>query len=143
MNIRSRIRAYTTTNFDPSVYASEEVERTNSDSTAVPLPEAYGEDRFFEDFSPSESVQSMLEGTRPVKLQARRSGFRKIEESFTGQDLVSWLVEEFVDVPDRATALMVGNELVQAGVVVPVNPPKRLADKYVQPDKHQQGGRVE
>lgn len=71
----------------------------------------------------------MLESARPVKLQARRSGFRKIEDSFTGQDFVTWLVDEFVDVPDRATALLVGNELVQEGVIVPVVPPKRLLDR--------------
>lgn len=120
---------YTTTNFDPSVYASEEVERLTSESASVPLPEAYEEDRFLEDLSSEEIVQALLESSRPVRLQARRSGFRKIEDSFTGQDFVSWLVEEFVDVPDRATALVVGNELVQKGVVAPIVPPKRLLDR--------------
>ena len=117
---------YTSTAYDPSVYAAEEVEQLTKEN--VPQPDAYEEDKFFEDLSHQEIVQLMLDGPRPVRLQARRSGFRKIEDSFTGQDFVKWLQDEFVDVPNRGTALIVGNDMVQKGIVNPIVPPKRLID---------------
>jgi hypothetical protein len=120
------LSVYTSTAYDPSVYAAEEVEQLTKDN--VPQPDAYEEDKFFEDLSHQEIVQLMLDGPRPVRLQARRSGFRKIEDSFTGQDFVKWLQDEFVDVPNRGTALIVGNDMVQKGVVNPIVPPKRLID---------------
>jgi len=124
-------RVYSTTPYDPSIYAADEADRLASESTEPAMPDAYAEDLFFEDLSPRELTRMLTNGPRPLRLQPRRSGFRRIEDSFTGQDFVAWLKEEFVDIPDKATALLIGNDLVQKGIIVPLNPPKRLVDGLV------------
>lgn len=111
------------------MFALHEADRLRLESNTVPLPEAYDVDQFYEDLGPKEVVKLILDGPRPMHLQPRRRGFRTIEDTFTGEDLITWLKNEFVDIPDRATALSLGNELVVKGVVQPLNPPKRLVDK--------------
>ena len=71
----------------------------------------------------------MVDGPRPLRWQVGRKGLRMVEDYFTGEDLVGWLVNEFVDIPDRATALLQGNSLVQQGDIIPTAPPKRLIDR--------------
>lgn len=124
-------RSYSTTVLDPSLTAAAEAERLTGESAEVPLPEAYAEELFFEDMTFQEVARAMLEGPRPLKMQSRRRGFRVIEESFTGEEFVTWLVSEFVDIPSRTVAIERGNDMLQAGHLNAINPPKRLLDKWV------------
>ena len=114
---------------DPSLSAASEAERLLGETPTVPLPDAYGAEVFFDDTPPHDVVRMMIDGPRPVRVQMRRRGFRTVEEVFTGEDMVAWLMNEFVDALDRATALEKGNVLMDSGLIVPLNPPKRLVDK--------------
>ena len=119
--------SYHTTELDPSVYAATEAYIT----TDVPLPDAYGtQDIFYAEMMADDIVNIMLNGDRPLHMNRRRMGFKTADYVFTGETFVSWLVTEFIDIPDRQTAITSGNTLVLNDVITPFGGPKRLLDNY-------------
>jgi len=77
-----------------------------------PLRKKMRSERVIADMSLSAIAKAMREEDGvPIKFHSWHK--RHYPESFVGNDLVSWLVREFCDVPTRALATELGNKLLE------------------------------
>lgn len=92
------------------------------------MPDDYDDCKFLDDYDLAELATYMREAARPLPFRKLRKGFKIIPDTFTGQDIVSWLEREFVDVPSREVGLKKANALLDQGMIVTHQPPKRIVD---------------
>jgi len=67
------------------------------------------------------AIAQELQGPRGVRLQDRRWHLRLHNNSFIGEEMVTWIVENFKDVNTRQEAEAVGNKLIKLGLFQHVN----------------------